>query len=188
MMRCLTSALICSSARSSRVIASTVELMDSTPSTIGGRMRSCPARRTTSSIFHGAKPVAVMRTVYLPGGTTWKEKAPVSSERVVTVVLLSMPSRAMRAPATVASVASVTVPEMTERPGASGSCEARVAEDWGCARSRATQRTASRDARESVLQVVAPMCRIGLRMQICCLFRQPSSLLERRSGSSWGVC
>ena len=119
-MRCFTSALICCSARSSWVMASTVERMDSTPRRIGGRTRSCPAWMTTSSIFQEAKPGAVILTRYFPGGTARKEKAPATSDCVMRVVLVSLSSMEMCAVEMVAWSVSVTVPERTEALGASG--------------------------------------------------------------------
>jgi hypothetical protein len=126
MMRCFTSALICCSARSSCVMASTLELMDSTPRKIGGKTRFSPGRMTTSWIFQEAKPGAVILTRYFPGATAEKEKAPVFSEVVVRLALVSMSSRVMCALKTMASSVSVTVPERTEMPGASGSGTAGV--------------------------------------------------------------
>ena len=148
-MRCFTSTLICCSARSSCVIASTVDLMDSTPRRMGGRTKFSPAWIRTSSIFQDAKPGAVILTKYLPGATARKENAPVSSERVVRKFLVSPSSRVIWALEMVASSMSVTVPESTEALGASGNwmaevaacCWARRSISQGTIRRRRTQRS-----------------------------------------------
>ena len=81
MIRCLTSALICSSARSSWVMASTVELMDSTPRTMGGRTRF--SSRADDNVFDlpvGEAGERVILMTYFSGETAVKEKAPFASD------------------------------------------------------------------------------------------------------------
>jgi hypothetical protein len=82
----------------------------------------------TSSIFQEAKPGAVILTRYLPGRTARKTNAPVLSDCVVRVVLVSVSSRVMCALVMMASSVSVTVPESWETLGASGSWTAEVGE------------------------------------------------------------
>ena len=148
-MRCLTSALICCSARSSWVMASTVELMDSTPRRIGGRTRFSPAWMTMSSIFQEAKPGAVILTRYFPGETAEKENAPVASDCVVRVVLSSVFSRVMWA---LEMVASSRVGDGAGEDGGAG-CVGEL--DDGCrgcwARSFADEGPEKKSAEESGL-------------------------------------
>ena len=85
-------------------------------------------------------------TKYLPGATARNENAPVSSERVVREILVSLSSRVICALEMVAS----SVPESTEALGASGSwmagvaaccCWARRSISQGTIRRRRTQRS-----------------------------------------------
>src|SRR5271170_5658706 len=122
-------------------MASIVDFMDSTPRTMGGSTRSSLSRMTTSSIFQEAKPGAMIWIRYLPGETSLKEKTPLGSDCVERKVLSSVFSRLMLALETVASWASVMVPEMTDVLGASGSCGDEV--DAGCCALRFVLRRSS---------------------------------------------
>src|SRR5271170_4211533 len=155
-MRCFTSALICCSARSSCVIASTVELMDSTPRRMGGRTKFSPGRMMTSSIFQDAKPGAVILTRYFPGGTARKENSPVTLDCVVREDLVSTFSKVMCALEMVASSVSVIVPERIEVLGASGSWTAGIG--GGCWAGRLVTQGPSR--REKAQRSLACLARL----------------------------